>query len=178
MKGRPRGSVVAEPKVRVNQKIRAAQVRAISAEGEQLGILDVADALRRAEECGLDLVEVASNVDPPVCKIMDYGKFRFEETKKEHERKKKQATVVLKEVKLRPKTEEHDLEHKVKQIKRFVSESCKVKVTIMFRGREITHPELASALMNKLKELVSDSVEIEQLPKLEGRNMTMVLAPK
>ncbi|MGP8283623.1 MAG: translation initiation factor IF-3, partial [Desulfomonilaceae bacterium] len=133
MKGRPRGSVVAEPKVRVNQKIRAAQVRAISPEGEQLGILDVADALRRAQEYGLDLVEVASNVDPPVCKIMDYGKFRFEETKKDHERKKKQATVVLKEVKLRPKTEEHDLEHKVKQIKRFVSESCKVKVTIMFR---------------------------------------------
>ena len=111
MKGRPRGSVVAEPKVRVNQKIRAAQVRAISQDGEQLGILDIAEALRRAEEHGLDLVEVASNVDPPVCKIMDFGKFRFEETKKEHERKKKQATVILKEVKLRPKTEEHDLEH-------------------------------------------------------------------
>ena len=118
------------------------------------------------------------NVDPPVCKIMDYGKFRFEETKKEHERKKKQATVILKEVKLRPKTEEHDLDHKVKQIRRFISESCKVKVTIMFRGREITHPELANALMNKLKEMIIEYVEIEQHPKLEGRNMTMVLAPK
>ena len=143
MKGRPRGSVVAEPKVRVNQKIRAAQVRAISQDGEQLGILDIAEALRRAEEHGLDLVEVASNVDPPVCKIMDYGKFRFEETKKEHERKKKQATVILKEVKLRPKTEEHDLEHKVKRIAGFLADSCKVKVTIMFRRREITHPELS-----------------------------------
>jgi translation initiation factor IF-3 len=178
MKGRPRGSVVAEPKVRVNQKIRASQVRAISPEGEQLGILDIAEALRRAEEFGLDLVEVASNVDPPVCKMMDYGKFRFEETKKEHERKKKQATVILKEVKLRPKTEEHDLEHKVKRITGFLADSCKVKVTIMFRGREITHPELANILMNRLKEMISDSAEIEQQPKLEGRNMTMVLGPK
>jgi translation initiation factor IF-3 len=168
----------AEPKVRVNQKIRALKVRAISPEGEQLGILDLSDALKRAEEHGLDLVEVAPNVDPPVCKIMDYGKFRFEESKKEHERKKKQATVVLKEVKLRPKTEEHDLEHKVKQVKKFLAERSKVKITIMFRGREITHPEQAHSLVNKILELIADEAQVEQPAKFEGRNMNMVLAPK
>lgn len=178
MKGRPRGPVVAEPKVRVNQRIRAPKLRVISPEGEQLGILDVADALRRAEEFGLDLVEVAPGADPPVCKIMDYGKFRYEESKKEHERKKKQATVVVKEIKLRPKTEEHDLDYKVKRLKRFIAEDCKVKVTIMFRGREITHPEQARMLLDKLLELVGDEAQVEQSAKFEGRNMTMILAPK
>jgi len=137
MKGRPRVPVVVEPKVRVNQRIRAAKLRVISPDGEQLGILDLAEALAKSEEFGLDLVEVAPNVDPPVCKIMDYGKFRYEESKKDHERKKKQATVVLKEIKLRPKTEEHDLDYKVKRLKRFIADNCKVKVTVMFRGREI-----------------------------------------
>jgi translation initiation factor IF-3 len=178
MKGRPRAAVPAEPKVRVNQRIRAPKVRVIAPEGEQLGILDVMDALHRAEEFGLDLVEVAPNSDPPVCKIMDYGKFRYEESKKEHERKKKQATVVLKEIKLRPKTEEHDLEYKVKKLIGFLKEDCKVKVTIMFRGREITHPEQAHVLMDKLMELVGDEAQVEQNAKFEGRNMTMVLAPK
>ncbi len=178
MKGRPRGPVVAEPKVRVNQRIRAPKVRVISPEGEQLGILDASDALRRAEEYGLDLVEVAPGADPPVCKIMDYGKFRYEESKKEHERKKKQATVVIKEIKLRPKTEEHDLDYKVKRLKRFITEDCKVKVTIMFRGREITHPEQARMLLDKMLELVGDDAQVEQPAKFEGRNMTMILAPK
>jgi translation initiation factor IF-3 len=178
MKGRPRGPIVAEPKVRINQRIRAPKLRVISPEGEQLGILDVSDALRRAEEFGLDLVEVAPGSDPPVCKIMDYGKFRYEESKKEHERKKKQATVVIKEIKLRPKTEEHDLDYKVKRLKRFIGEDCKVKVTIMFRGREITHPEQARMLMDKLLELVGDDAQVEQPAKFEGRNMTMILAPK
>ncbi|HMK35665.1 MAG TPA: translation initiation factor IF-3 [Desulfomonilaceae bacterium] len=168
----------AEPKVRVNQKIRAAKVRVISPDGEQLGILDVPEALRRSEEYGLDLVEVAPNVEPPVCKIMDYGKFRYEESKKEHERKKKQATVVLKEIKLRPKTEEHDLDYKVKRLMGFLEENCKVKVTIMFRGREITHPEQAHVLIGKILELVGDGAQIEQPAKFEGRNMTMVLGPK
>ncbi|MCX5861841.1 MAG: translation initiation factor IF-3 [Desulfomonile sp.] len=178
MKGRPRATGIAEPKVRVNQKIRAAKVRVISPDGEQLGILDVFAALQKSEEYGLDLVEVAPNVEPPVCKIMDYGKYRFEESKKEHERKKKQATVVVKEVKLRPKTEAHDLVHKVKSLKDFIEDNCKVKVTIMFRGREITHPEQARVLMDKLLELVGDAAQIEQPAKFEGRNMTMVLAPR
>ncbi|MGO9571468.1 MAG: translation initiation factor IF-3 [Desulfomonilaceae bacterium] len=178
MKGRPRGPVVVEPKVRVNQRIRAAKLRVISPEGEQLGILDLAEALAKSEEFGLDLVEVAPNVDPPVCKIMDYGKFRYEESKKEHERKKKQATVILKEIKLRPKTEEHDLDYKVKRLKRFIADNCKVKVTVMFRGREITHPEQARLLIDRVLDLVGDEVQVEQSAKFEGRNMTLVLAPK
>ena len=178
MKGRPRGPVVVEPKVRVNQRIRAAKLRVISPDGEQLGILDLAEALAKSEEFGLDLVEVAPNVDPPVCKIMDYGKFRYEESKKDHERKKKQATVVLKEIKLRPKTEEHDLDYKVKRLKRFIADNCKVKVTVMFRGREITHPEQARLLIDRVLDLVGDEVQVEQSAKFEGRNMTLVLAPK
>jgi translation initiation factor IF-3 len=178
MKGRPRGPVVAEPKVRVNQRIRAAKARVIAPDGEQLGILDLPEALAKAEEFGLDLVEVAPNVDPPVCKIMDYGKFRYEESKKEHERRKKQATVVLKEIKLRPKTEEHDLDYKVKRLKRFIADNCKVKVTIMFRGREITHPEQARLLIDRVLEMVGDETQVEQPAKFEGRNMTLILAPK
>ncbi len=178
MKGRPRTSAVSEPKVRVNQKIRAPQVRVIAPEGEQLGIIDLTTALRKADEYGLDLVEVAPNSDPPVCKIMDYGKFRFEESKKEHERKKKQATVVLKEVKLRPKTEEHDLIHKVKQVKRFLADDCKVKISIVFRGREITHSELAKALFGKMMEMIGEEAIVEQPAKFEGRSMNMILGPK
>ena len=178
MRGRPKSVSPVEPSVRVNQNIRAPQVRVISPEGEQLGILDVSEALRKAEEFGLDLVEVAPGVDPPVCKIMDFGKFRYEESKKDHERKKKQATVVLKEIKLRPKTEDHDLQYKVKNLKRFLEEKCKVKVTIMFRGREITHPEMARHLIDRLLEMVSEFAEVEQTAKFEGRNMIMILAPK
>jgi translation initiation factor IF-3 len=178
MRGRPRGTVVAEPKVRVNQRIRADRIRVIAPEGEQLGILDVPSALRKAEELGLDLVEVAPGADPPVCKIMDYGKYRYEESKKEHERKKKQATVVVKEVKLRPKTEEHDLEYKAKTLLEFLSDKNKVKVTVMFRGREITHPDQARRLLDKILEIVGDQGIVEQPPKFEGRNMTMVLGPR
>jgi translation initiation factor IF-3 len=178
MKGRPRVPVPVEPKVRVNQKIRAPKLRVISPEGEQLGILDLPTALQQAEEFGLDLVEVAPNANPPVCRIMDYGKFRYEESKKEHERKKKQATVVVKEIKLRPKTEAHDLEHKVKQLKGFLDDKFKVKVTVMFRGREITHPEQARLLMDKLLELLGEGGQIEAPAKFEGRNMTMLLGPK
>lgn len=178
MKGRPRVPVPVEPKVRVNQKIRALKVRVISPDGEQLGIMEVPAALEKAEEQGLDLVEVAPNVDPPVCRIMDYGRYRYEESKKEHERKKKQAIVVVKEVKLRPKTEEHDLEYKVKRLKEFLAENFKVKVTIMFRGREITHPEQARVIIDKVVELMGEDGQVEQPAKFEGRSMTMILAPK
>jgi translation initiation factor IF-3 len=149
----------------------------ISPEGEQLGIMDVPQALQKAEEHGFDLVEVAPNSDPPVCKIMDYGKYRYEETKKQHERKKKQATVTVKEVKLRPKTELHDLEIKAKKLEGFLEEGSKVKVTIMFRGREITHPEQARMLIDKLLEMLGDRVQVEQPAKFEGRNMVMMLGP-
>lgn len=178
MKARPRGAVVSEPKVRINQKIRAPRLRVIAPDGEQLGIMDTPEALRRSEEFGLDLVEVAPNSDPPVCRIMDYGKYRYEESKKEHERRKKQAQVIVKEIKLRPKTEEHDLVYKVKRLQEFVEEDCKVKVTVMFRGREITHPEQARVLLDKILEILGDTIVVEQPPKFEGRNMTMVLGPK
>jgi translation initiation factor IF-3 len=178
MRGRPRGPIRAEPKVRVNQRIRAPQARVISPEGEQLGILDVPEALRQAQELGLDLVEVAPNGDPPVCKIMDYGKYRYEESKKEHQRKKKQATVVVKEVKLRPKTEDHDLAYKVKRLRNFLADNCKVKVTVMFRGREITHPDQARKLLDRVLELIGEDGNVEQPPKFEGRNMTMMIGPK
>ncbi len=177
MRGRPRGPVRAEPKVRINERIRSPEVRVVSPDGEQLGILAVLEALQRAQEWGLDLVEVAPNADPPVCKIMDYGKFRYEESKKQHQRKKKQATVVVKEIKLRPKTEEHDLAYKVKRLKGFLEENCKVKVTIMFRGREITHPEQARKLVDRLLEMVGGDAQVEQPAKFEGRNMVMILGP-
>ncbi len=177
MRGRPRGPIRAEPKVRINRRIRAPKVRTVSPDGEQLGIIDTSEAIRRAEEFGLDLVEVAPRADPPVCKIMDYGKYRFEESKKEHLRKKKQATVVVKEVKLRPKTEEHDLDYKVKRAQRFLADGFKVKVTVMFRGREITHPEQARRLMDRVLEILGDQCQVEMRPKFEGRNMTMMLGP-
>jgi translation initiation factor IF-3 len=177
MKGRPRGPVVSEPKVRVNEKIRAPEVRVISPDGEQLGIMGAPEALEKSMELGLDLVEVAPNANPPVCKIMDYGKFRYEESKKEHRSKKKQTIVVVKEIKLRPKTESHDLTYKVRQLKGFLEDNCKVKVTVMFRGREITHPEQARTLIDKLLEMVGDAAQVEQPAKFEGRNMTMILAP-
>ena len=136
------------------------------------------DALESARARDLDLVEVAPNADPPVCRMMDYGKFLYEESKKEHLRKKKQATVVVKEIKLRPKTEDHDLDYKVKRLKRFLADGCKIKITVMFRGREITHPEQARKLLDRVMEMVGDECEVEQPAKHEGRNMTMRLAPK
>jgi translation initiation factor IF-3 len=177
MRGRARPPIRREPKVNINERIRAQQLRVVTDDGEQLGILSLSEALERAADAGLDLVEVAPNADPPVCKIMDYGKFRYEESKKEHERKKKQATVVLKEIKLRPKTEAHDLAIKVKKLKGFLAENCKVKITIMFRGREISHPEQAHRLINQVLELVGEDAQVEQPAKREGRNMTMILAP-
>ncbi|MFC1835583.1 translation initiation factor IF-3 [Thermodesulfobacteriota bacterium] len=177
MRGRPRFPSRTEPKVRINEKIRSPRVRAIAPGGEQLGIIDVGEALRKARELELDLVEVAPNSDPPVCKIMDYGKYRYEESKKQHERKKKQATVTVKEIKLRPKTEMHDLSIKAKKLMRFLGEGCKVKVTIMFRGREITHPEQARLLVAKLLDIVGEEGRVEQPAKFEGRNMTMLIGP-
>jgi translation initiation factor IF-3 len=176
MRGKPRPPVQDESKVRVNRDIRAPKVRVIAPEGEQLGILDIGEALTKTVEYGLDLVEVAPNADPPVCKIMDYGKFRYQESKKEHERKKRGPG--LKEIKLRPKTEDQDLEYKVKRLKEFLLESHKVKVTVMFRGREITHPEQARLLLDKLVALVGDEGQVEQAAKFEGRNMIMLMIPK
>ncbi len=158
--------------------IRAREVRVIDDEGGQLGILSIADALAAAEQRGLDLVEVAPEAQPPVCRIMDYGKFKYQQSKRAAEAKKKQARVEIKEVKMRPKTEEHDFLFKVKNARRFLEEGNKVKVTVMFRGREVTHPEFGRRLVERLVAEVADIGQAESQAGMAGRFMTLVIAPK
>jgi len=158
--------------------IRAREVRVIDDEGGQLGILGIGDALAVAEQRGLDLVEVAPDAQPPVCRIMDYGKYKYQQSKRAAEAKKKQAKVEIKEVKMRPKTEEHDFQFKVKNARRFLEEGNKVKVTVMFRGREVTHPEFGKRLIERLVTELADVGQPESLPGMAGRFMTMVMAPK
>ncbi len=153
-------------------------MRVTSASGEQLGIMATRDALRMAEEQHLDLVEVAPKAKPPVCRIMDFGKYRYEQQKREKEAKKKQKIVTIKEVKLRPNIEQHDFNVKLKNALRFLEEGNKVKVTIMFRGRELSHPELGREVLDRVSEQLKELVAIERDAKLEGKNMTMILAPK
>jgi translation initiation factor IF-3 len=158
--------------------IIARSVRVVSEDGSQLGILPTQEAIDLANERGLDLVEVAPNADPPVCRIMDYGKFKYKTSKKEHETRKKGKTVQLKEIKLRPNTDEHDLETKVRNMKKFLIKKDRVKITLMFKGREITYKDSAIALLKKIAEEVKDVGAIDQEAKLEGRNMTMLIVPK
>jgi translation initiation factor IF-3 len=153
------------------------QVRVVGADGEMLGVLDTSDALRIARESNLDLVEVNPKAFPPVCKIMDFGKFKYEEKKRQAEARKRQATVELKEIKLRPKTDDHDLEVKIRHILRFLGEGDKVKCTVRFRGREITHPEMAERQLRLIVERLGASASVEAEPKMEGRTMTLLLAP-
>jgi translation initiation factor IF-3 len=153
-------------------------VRVITEEGEQLGVITLEEALAKAEGAGLDLVEVSSSTEPPVCKIMDYGKYRYKQSKKLHDAKKSQTIIQVKEIKLKPKTEEHDVQVKLNHIKKFLKNHDKVKVSMMFRGREIAFTEIGSRLMERIKnELVTDGV-IDQEPRLEGRNMVMIVSPK
>ena len=150
----------------------------IDVEGNQLGIISLTDALTEATKGGLDLVEVAPNSAPPVCRIMDYGKFRYQQSKKLQDAKKSQTIIQVKEIRLRPKTESHDLQVKIKHVKKFLEQHDKVKITMMFRGREIAYTELGKKLMEDIKEALVDGAVIEQQPRLEGRNMIMILAPK
>jgi translation initiation factor IF-3 len=149
----------------------------VADDGEQLGILSLPEALAAAEARGLDLVEVSPNAAPPVCRIMDYGKYKYQASKRAAEAKKKAARVELKEVKMRPKTEEHDFQFKVKNARRFLEEGNKVKVTVMFRGREVTHPEFGRKLLEKLTEELKDIGVVESSPAMYGRFMTMVVGP-
>lgn len=169
---------VKQDKVRINQLINSSRVRLIDAEGEQVGIVPIDQALEMAAQAGFDLVEVASQADPPVCRIMDYGKFRYQQAKKAHEAKKKQVQVSLKEVKLRPKIEEHDFAFKLKNVVRFLQERNRVKVTVQFRGREIAYADAGRKLLERVAEEVSEYGMVEGAPKLEGRFMLMILAPK
>jgi len=152
-------------------------VRVVDAEGNQLGILPTREALRLAEERQQDLVEVAPQAKPPVCRIMDYGKYKYEQSKREKEAKKKQRIITVKEVKLRPNIEDHDFNVKTKNAVRFLKAGDKVKVTIMFRGREIVHPKNGQTLLTKVAEEIGDLATVEKRPKLEGKNMFMILAP-
>ena len=162
----------------VNQDIRHPQVRVIDDEGEQMGVMPTEEAIAAAEDRDLDLVEVSPNADPPVCKIMDYGRYKYTLQKKANEAKKKQKIVELKEVKMRIKIEEHDYATKKKHAERFLLDGNKAKVTIMFRGREVTHPDLGRKLLDRMANELIQLGAVEQAPLLEGRNMTMVIAPK
>lgn len=153
------------------------EVRVVDSDGEQLGILPIEDALAAAEERDLDLVEVAPKGDPPVCRIMDYGRYKYQQSKRTHEAKKRQKIILIKEVKMRPKTEEHDFQFKARHIRRFLGEGNKAKVTVMFRGREMAHKHLGLRLMTRMIEELQDVAQVEQQPVQEGRNMFMVLAP-
>lgn len=158
--------------------IRAREVRVIGAEGDQLGILPRQDALNMAKEAGLDLVEVAAASDPPVCRIMDYGKFKYEQQKKKADAKKRQSVIQIKEIKVRPKTDDHDYETKLRHIRRFLEEGDRCKVTVFFRGREIVHRDRGTAILDRMIQDLADVAKVEQEPKAEGRTLQMLLIPK
>ncbi|MCP4748422.1 MAG: translation initiation factor IF-3 [Desulfobacteraceae bacterium] len=165
-------------RARINNNIRVREVRVIDPDGKQIGILPIREALSAATEFGLDLVEVSPTARPPVCKIMDYGRYKYEQTKKQQEAKKKQTTFQVKEIKVRPKTGEHDLQTKLGHIKKFLARKDKVKVTVMFRGREIALSGRGRELLQQIVIEVEEIAIIEQEPKFEGRTMIMILAPK
>jgi translation initiation factor IF-3 len=167
-----------DKRVRVNRQIRISPVRVITAEGEQLGVLPIEEALAAAQDRGLDLVEVAPTARPPVVKIMDYGKFKFEEAKAARAAKKKQHVIQLKEVKYRPGIEKHDFDTKTNRARGFIGDGNKVKVTLMFRGRQIAHPELGMAVVDRVAQALADIAKIETAAKLEGKALTMILTPK
>ncbi len=162
---------------RVNEQIDAREVRLVDENGRMVGIVPLREALERAHDLGLDLVEVAPQATPPVCKILDYGKFKYEQQKKAAAARKKQKQVELKEIKMRPNIDENDYQVKMRKVKEFLEEGDKVKITMRFRGREVTHPEIAMQVMDRVREDVATLGKVEQMPRLEGRQMVMVLAP-
>lgn len=163
---------------RVNERIRAKTVRLISGDGSQLGIVTLRDALETASSEGMDLVEVAPNSDPPVCRIMDYGKFKYQTSKKGQEARKKGKTYQIKEIKVRPHTDTHDLEFKIRNLKRFLEKKNRVKLTVTFRGREMAYKNAGMELLKRVAEEVMDQGSVEQAPKEEGRNLSMIIVPR
>ena len=172
----PRARVFTGP--RVNERIRVPEVRVIGPEGEMLGVMQTREAFQYARERELDLVEVNPKAFPPVCKVMDFGKFKYEEKKKQADARKRQTIVELKEIKIRPKTDDHDMDFKLKHVRRFLGEGDKVKITCRFRGREITHPETAQRQLDHIAQGIQDIGSVETTARMEGRTMTLVLAPK
>ncbi len=168
-----------EVRARINAEIDCPEVRLINVDGEQAGVVSTSDAMSLAGESGLDLVEVSPTAEPPVCRIMDFGKYRYEQSKKQAEAKKKQSVVEVKEIKLRPKTEKHDLDFKMKNIRKFLDQGNKVKVTLRFRGREIVYAgTLGAEVLKKIGDALEDVADVIQRPSMEGRQMAMFLAPK
>ncbi|MBA1147384.1 translation initiation factor IF-3 [Ectothiorhodospiraceae bacterium WFHF3C12] len=163
---------------RLNEDIRVPQVRLINQEGEQAGIVATDEALEQAEEAGMDLVEIDANADPPVCRIMDYGKYKFELAKKQQAAKKKQKQIQVKEVKFRPGTDEGDYQVKLRNLRRFLEEGDKVKVTLRFRGREMAHQELGLELLQRVEQDLEEYATVDQRPKMEGRLMVMTMSPR
>jgi len=163
---------------RVNEEIRVPQVRLIDENGEMVGVMSARDAMLRAYDIGLDLLEISPNAVPPVCKLTDYGKFKYEQQKKANEARKRQKVVELKEIKVRPNIDDHDYEVKMKQMKSFIGEGDKVKVTLRFRGREMAHQELGIKVLERIRIELGETIKVEQMPRLENRQMIMVLAPK
>lgn len=164
--------------MRRNEMIRAREVRVIGAEGDQLGILPRNEAIEMAKEAGLDLVEVAATSDPPVCRIMDYGKFKYEQQKKKADARKRQSVIQIKEIKVRPKTDDHDYETKLRHIRRFLEDGDRCKVTVFFRGREIIHKDRGIAILERMVQDLADVAKLEQEPRAEGRTLQMLLVPK
>lgn len=158
--------------------IRAREVRVIGADGDQLGILPRNEAMEMAKEAGLDLVEVAAASDPPVCRIMDYGKFKYEQQKKKADARKRQSVIQIKEIKVRPKTDDHDYETKLRHIRRFLEDGDRCKVTVFFRGREIIHKDRGTAILERMLQDLADVAKLEQEPRAEGRTLQMLLVPK
>lgn len=163
---------------RVNEQISVAEVRVVDADGEMVGVISVQEGIDLAMEVGLDLVEVSPNADPPVCKILDYGKYKYEAQKKANEARKKQKVIAIKEIKMRPGIDEHDYQVKMKNVRRFIDDGDKVKMTIRFRGREMAHQDLGMNVLHRVRDEMEETAKVEQFPKSEGRMMTMVLAPK
>ena len=163
---------------RVNEEIGVPRVRLIDARGNMLGVVSRNEALERALEAGLDLVEIAGNADPPVCKILDYGKYKYEEQKKKNEARKKQKVIEVKEIKLRPGIDDHDYDVKMRAMKSFIEEGDKVKITMRFRGRELAHQDLGMNVLMRVRTDLDEIAKVEQFPKMEGKQMTMVMSPK
>lgn len=164
--------------MRINDRIRAPQIRVVGDDGEQLGVMDVRSALNIAREQRLDLVEVAPNAQPPVCRITDYGKFQYEQKKKAHEAKKKQVTITVKEIKFRPGTDDHDYLYRVKHAREWLQGGDKVRATIWFRGREMAHRDLGAKILQRVEQDLADVGDVEQRPKMEGNQMFLIIAPK
>ncbi len=162
----------------MNEDIEARSVRLVGADGSMLGVVEIDEALGAAEAAGLDLVEFSPNAEPPVCKVLDYGRFKYEAQKKKNEARKKQKTIEVKEIKMRPGIEQHDYDTKMRSVRRFLDEGDKVKVTLRFRGRELAHQEVGRAVLQRVQNELGDLVKVEQFPKMEGRQMVMVMSPR